>query len=138
MEVHRRLWRPSDDLDAREPPIGRYWLELHGDALVSVSFLTLAFAQLFHVFNMRGRSSGLLLNAVTRNAYVWIAVALCSALLLLAVYAPPLASALRLEAPDREGWILVLVASVAPLFLGMIIGTSSHLLQRGKVSASPS
>ena len=118
--------------------IGRYWLELHGDALVSVSFLTLAFAQLFHVFNMRGRRSGLLLNAVTRNAYVWMAVALCSALLLLAVYAPPLASALRLEAPDREGWILVIVASGAPLLLGMIIGASSHLLRRDKVSVSPS
>jgi Ca2+-transporting ATPase len=118
--------------------IGRYWLELHGDALVSVSFLTLAFAQLFHVFNMRGRSSGLFVNAVTRNAYVWIAVALCSALLLFAVYAPPLASALRLEAPDLEGWILVVVASVAPLLFGMTIGAISHLLRRGKVSASPS
>jgi len=87
---------------------------------------------------MRGRRSGLLLNAVTRNAYVWIAVALCSALLLLAVYVPPLANALRLEAPDPAGWILVIVASVAPLFLGMIIGGSGHLLRRGKVSASPS
>jgi P-type Ca2+ transporter type 2C len=65
--------------------IGHYWLGLHGDALVSVSFLTLAFAQLFHVFNMRGRRSGLFVNAVTRNPYVWIAVALCTTILLLAV-----------------------------------------------------
>ena len=37
--------------------IGQYRLELKGDALVTLSFLTLAFAQLFHVFNMRGRRS---------------------------------------------------------------------------------
>ena len=37
--------------------IGRYGLELEGDALVTVSFLTLAFAQLWHVFNMRGQGS---------------------------------------------------------------------------------
>jgi len=118
--------------------IGHYWLGLHGDALVSVSFLTLAFAQLFHVFNMRGRQSGLFVNAVTRNPYVWVAVVLCSAILLLAVYVPPLASALRLEAPDLEGWTLVIVASVAPLLLGMIIGAIGHLLRRDKVSVSPS
>jgi P-type Ca2+ transporter type 2C len=118
--------------------IGHYWLGLHGDALISVSFLSLAFAQLFHVFNMRGRRSGLFVNAVTRNPYVWVAVALCAAILLLAVYAPPLAEALRLEAPDREGWTLILVASIAPLLLGTIIGAMSHLFRRDKVNVSPS
>ena len=87
---------------------------------------------------MRGRGSGVFVNAVTRNPYVWIAVALCTALLLLAVYAPPLAGTLRLEAPDLEGWTLVMVASIAPLLLGMIMGATSHLLRRGKVSVSPS
>ena len=62
--------------------IGRYGLRLQGEALVTVSFLTLAFAQLWHVFNMRGRGSGVFRNAVTRNPYVWMAVALCTAILL--------------------------------------------------------
>ena len=118
--------------------MGRYWLGLHGNALVTVSFLTLAFAQLFHVFNMRGRRSGLLVNAVTRNPYIWLAVAICAGLLLLAVYAPPLAEALSLSVPDREGWTLVLLASIAPLLLGMLIGGASHLLRRDRLSVSPS
>jgi len=118
--------------------IGHYWLGLHGDALVTVSFLTLAFGQLFHVFNMRGRRSGLLVNAVTRNPYVWLAVAICAGLLLLAVYAPPLAEALRLGVPDRDGWTLVLLASIAPLLLGTMMGAIGHLLRRGKESVSPS
>jgi len=103
--------------------IGRYGLGLQGEALVTVSFLTLAFAQLWHVFNMWSRGSGVLRNAVTSNPYVWMAVALCTAILLLAIYVPPLAAALQIVPPDRTGWTLVLAASLAPLFLGMIIGT---------------
>ena len=103
-----------------------------------MSFLTLAFAQLFHVFNMRGRRSELFANAVTRNPYVWGAVALCTALLLLAVYAPPLAGALHVVPPDLRGWALVLLASIAPLLLGTIIGVSDHLLRAARASVSPS
>jgi Ca2+-transporting ATPase len=100
--------------------IGAYWLSLEGDALVTVSFLTLAFAQLFHVFNMRGRRSPVFFNAVTRNPYVWGAVVLCTAILLTAVYLPPLAAALHIVPPDLAGWTLVAVASLAPLILGML------------------
>ena len=91
--------------------IGSNFTESSGQRVVPHARLRPAVPRVQHA----RAESGLFLNAVTRNAYVWIAVALCSALLLLAVYAPPLARALRLEAPDREGWILVLVASIAPL-----------------------
>ena len=110
--------------------IGRYGLGLQGEALVTVSFLTLAFAQLWHVFNMRGRGSGVFRNAVTGNPYVWAAVALCIAILLLAVYVPPLAATLQIVPPDRAGWTLVLAASLAPLLLGMMIGTFSAAMSR--------
>ncbi len=109
---------------------GHYWLGLHGTDLVTVSFLTLAFGQLFHVFNMRGRRSGLFVNAVTRNPYVWLAVALCAALLLLAVYAPPLADALRLGVPNPADWMVILAASLAPLFIGLLIGAASGFSRR--------
>jgi Ca2+-transporting ATPase len=118
--------------------IGHYELGLHGDGLVTVSFLTLAFAQLFHVFNMRGRRSGLFVNAVTRNPYVWLASAICASLLLLAVYAPPLAGPLRLEAPNAEGWSLVIATSIAPLLLGTIIGAIAHFLKRDTAKVNPS
>jgi Ca2+-transporting ATPase len=118
--------------------IGHYELGLHGDGLVTVSFLALAFAQLFHVFNMRGQRSGLFVNAVTRNPYVWLACALCASLLLLAVYAPPLAGPLRLEAPNVGGWSLVIATSIAPLLLGTIISAIAHLLKRGTANVNPS
>ena len=45
----------------------RHWLGLDSAAVTTVSFLTIALAQLWHVFNMRGRGSEVLRNAVTRN-----------------------------------------------------------------------
>jgi P-type Ca2+ transporter type 2C len=57
-------------------------------------------------------------------------VALCIAILLLAVYVPPLAATLQIVPPDRAGWTLVLAASLAPLLLGMMIGTLSALMSR--------
>ncbi len=78
---------------------------------VTVAFLTLSFAQLWHVFNM-GRSE------VVRSPWVWGAVLSCSGLLLLAVYLPPLAAVLRLTSPGVAGWGLVAVASLVPLGVG--------------------
>jgi len=102
--------------------VGRYGLGLEGDALVTVSFLTLAFAQLWHVFNTRGPGSPVFRNAVTRNPYVWMAVALCTAILLLALYVQPLAAVLRIVSPDLAGWTLIVGASMSPLLVGMLIG----------------
>ncbi len=108
--------------------LGRYWLLLEGDALVSVSFLTLAFAQLWHAFAMRGSGSHVLLNAVTRNAYVWMAIALCVGLLLLASYVPQLSSVLHIVAPDQAGWLLIVSCSLAPLVLGQTITVLARLI----------
>jgi Ca2+-transporting ATPase len=102
--------------------VGRTVLELEGKALVTVSFLTLAFGQLLHVFNIREAGAPALRNAVTCNPYVWLAVAFCTGLLLLAVYAPPLAAALQIEPPDWDGWLLVATASAMPLVAGLGIG----------------
>ena len=110
--------------------IGHQWLGLEGDALVTLSFFTLAFAQLWHVFNMRGPGSGMLRNAVTRNPYVWMAVALCMAILLLALYVQPLAAVLRIVPPDLAGWTLIVGASMAPLLVGMLIGAFRAVMSR--------
>ena len=102
------------------------WLGMSEHRAVTVSFLTLAFAQLAHVFNMHGRNAGIVRNDVTRNAFIWGALALCTALLLMVVYLPPLADVLRLEPPGSEGWGVILGLSALPIILG-------PLLQRGVV-----
>jgi P-type Ca2+ transporter type 2C len=111
--------------------VGHYGLGLHGEALVTVSFLTLAFSQLWHVFNMRGRGSGVLRNATTSNPYVWMAIAFCTAILLLAIYVPPLAAALQIVPPDTGVWALIVAASLVPLLLGMAISRFGMVISRG-------
>jgi len=91
---------------------------------VTVSFLTLALAQLWHIFNMRGRGTTLLDNEVVKNAFVWAALALCVALLLVAVYVPFFAGILSLTNPGLKGWLLILAASS----LTCVIGQLSKLL----------
>jgi Ca2+-transporting ATPase len=86
-------------------------LRLGEPRAVTGAFLTLAFAQLWHVFNM-GRSE------VVRSPWVWGAVLSCSGLLLLAVYLPPLAAVLHLTPPGAAGWGLVAAASLLPLVVG--------------------
>ena len=107
--------------------MGHQWLGLEGDALVTLSFLTLAFTQLWHVFNMRGARSGLLRNMIARNPSVWMAIAFCTAILLTAVYWPPLAESLHLIAPSRTAWGVILGLSLAPLVLiqlGMMVAAA--------------
>ena len=55
---------------------------------VTVAFVTLGLAQLWHVFDMADADVSFLLNDVTRNRWVWAAVALCVALILGGVSLP--------------------------------------------------
>jgi Ca2+-transporting ATPase len=87
---------------------------------ITVSFMTLGFTRLWHVFNMRNRGSGLFRNEITQNPYVWGALILCSGLLLLAVYLPGLSTVLETAKPSLEGWLLIIGMSFVPLIIGQI------------------
>ena len=100
------------------------------ESALTVSFLTLASAQLWHVFNMRDPGSGLFRNDVTENPYVWGALALCVVLIAAAVYLPGLSEVLGLAPLDLTGWMLVIAASILPLILGQLViasGLLSHM-----------
>ncbi|NNF04141.1 MAG: cation-translocating P-type ATPase [Rhodothermales bacterium] len=88
---------------------------------VSIAFLTIGFAQLANVFNMRSETSGLLDNDIVRNGWVLGSVALCSGLLLVAVYVTPLADVLSITAPSATGWVIVAAASLMPLIVGQLV-----------------
>ena len=88
---------------------------------MTVTFLTVAFAQLWHVFNMRDRASGLLRNEITRNPWIWAALVLCTSLLLTGAYVPSVAYMLHMVAPDFKMWGIVLAMSLAPLLIGLIV-----------------
>lgn len=97
--------------------LARYWLGLEGRALVTTTFLTLAFAQLGHVFNMRPSGSSAWRNEITCNPWIWAALALCTALLAVPPYVPLLADTLMLAPIGLQAWSVVAAMSLAPLVL---------------------
>jgi len=88
--------------------------DMSDEQAVAISFLTLAYGRLWHVFNMRGTGSRFWRNTVTLNPWIWAALALCVFLLLLATYLPGLAAILDLSPPSPTGWGLILGWSLAP------------------------
>lgn len=89
----------------------------------SVSFLILAFAQLWHVFDMREIGTNIIKNEITKNIFVWLALFITIALLLIAIYVPFLADILSLTDPGVNGWLLVLAASFAPMIISQVLKT---------------
>jgi Ca2+-transporting ATPase len=94
------------------------WMGMEAREAVTVSFLTLAFARLWHVFNMRDPGPNFVRNEVTRNPFVWGALGLCTGLLLAAAYVPGLSLVLEMVPPDTQGWLLILGTSLIPLLVG--------------------
>jgi len=87
---------------------------------MTVSFLTLALAQLWNVFNMRNPRSPILRNDIVLSGYIWGALALCVVILAVAIYTPPLSSVLTIVPPRPDAWGLILAASLVPLVIGQI------------------
>jgi Ca2+-transporting ATPase len=85
---------------------------------ITISFLILAIAQLWHVFDMRENGTNLIRNSVTKNKYVWAALIISIGLLLIAVYVPFMADLLSLARPGLNGWLIILVGSLTPMFIG--------------------
>lgn len=88
---------------------------------VTVSFLTLAFARLWHIFNMRDPGTGFFKNEITANKYVWAAIVFCTVLLICSVYLPGLSGILTLSPPDVNTWATVIIFSLFPWVVGQII-----------------
>jgi len=105
--------------------LGALWLALTQLALpaahaTTFAFLTLALAQLWHVFNMAASGSQGLRNNVTRNRYVWAALGFCLALLGLAFMVPVFADVLDLQPLGQAELMLAVGASLLPLAAGQI------------------
>ncbi len=97
------------------------WLGMDRTSAVTISFLTLAFAKLWFVLNLRGSHTTLLKNAIISNPWMWAAVAFCIILLLAAVYMPGLSGLLGTTPPGVGGWVAVALLSILPALAGQII-----------------
>jgi Ca2+-transporting ATPase len=85
--------------------------------LNNVAFITLAFAQLFHVFNMSSVHSFFFVNDITKNKFVWMALLICTTLLMLVYAFPQMRLVLGLEMLSAKVWVLSILAGLIPLLL---------------------
>lgn len=97
--------------------LGSEVLGLAPKEATTVSFLTLGFAQTWHVLNLRAPRAPLWRNDVLGNRYVWAATAACIVVTLLGVYVPISARVMQLQAPTLEAWGLILGMSLLPLWV---------------------
>ena len=97
-----------------------FWLGCDARQSVTVAFVTLALAQLWNVFNVRGDRGGFWNNEITRNGYVWAALGFCSTLIALALWLPGLSALLDLPDPGMAGLSLAAAMSFCPLAIGQL------------------
>jgi Ca2+-transporting ATPase len=91
------------------------------DRALTLSFMTLAFAQLFHLGNARSREPVLSFARVVANPYALAAVPLVAGLQILAVEWPPLARILGTVPLTGSDWLVVLGLSLVPAVVGQVI-----------------
>lgn len=86
-----------------------------------IAFLTLGFAQIFHLGNARSLRAVVLPREAVRNGYAIGAVILSVGLQLLAVYYAPLSQVLALSPPRPGDWPLIVGLALAPAVIGQLI-----------------
>jgi Ca2+-transporting ATPase len=87
----------------------------------TIAFMTLAFAQLFHLGNARGDAPVLDAKRALANPYAIGALVLSIALQFLSVYVAPLARVLGLVAPTQRDWVLIISIALIPAVVGQAI-----------------
>lgn len=112
------------------------WLGYTDKEAITISFLTLGFAKLWFVLNLRDHDAHWYDNDIVRNRWVWGAIAFCVVLLLAAVYLPGLSDVLQTRGPGWQGWMIVVLISLAPAVLGLFVpGIRFHGAHTSKAKA---
>ena len=97
---------------------GMRWYGAEGDGLrhaVTIAFMTLAMAQVFHAFNARSRTRSAFTSRLFTNAWLWGATLICVLLQLAAVNVPLLRDVLHTVPLTAADWGLIAVGSLAPV-----------------------
>jgi Ca2+-transporting ATPase len=88
---------------------------------VTIAFMTLALAQLFHLGNARSRGPVLSWRRITANRWALGAVPLVIGLQLAAVYWEPLSTVLRTVPLAPGDWLVVFGAAAVPAVVGQVV-----------------
>jgi Ca2+-transporting ATPase len=99
----------------------------------NVAFITLAFAQLFHVFNMSSAHSKIFVNEITKNKFIWIALIICTILMMFVYVLPQMRLVLGLTILSNEVWLISILAGLIPL---VVVQGYKIIIRRLKIRKS--
>ena len=85
------------------------------EAVTTMAFVTLAFSQLIHVFNVRSSHLSAFSRDIGRNKYLWGAVGISAALMLLVLFVPFLSGVFSVVALTAMQWLVVLGLCLVPV-----------------------
>ncbi len=114
--------------------IGMHWHGTEGDGLraaTTMAFMTLALAQVFHVFNARSQRRSAFTDRLFTNGWLWAAVAMCLLLQAAAVYVPLLQRVLHTAPPSLADWGVIAGCSLLPVAVVELV----KLIQRFSFSS---
>ncbi len=94
-----------------------YYLKYDAQLCNNITFFSLALAQLWHVLNLSSRNISFLNNEITRNKFIWASLLLCIVIMAVFYFVSPLNSTIGLQALSLNTWLIILVTSIAPVFL---------------------
>jgi len=94
-----------------------YYLKYDAQLCNNITFFSLALAQLWHVLNLSSRKISFINNEITRNKFIWAALLLCIAIMAVFYFVSPLNSTIGLEMLSSKTWLIIVVTSIAPVFL---------------------
>lgn len=95
----------------------KYAISSDSKVLNNVAFITLVFVQLFHVFNMSSAHSKLIMNEITKNKYVWLALLICIAIMVLVFVIPQVRLVLGLTILPSKIWFVSILSAMIPLVI---------------------
>ena len=97
---------------------GMRWYGVTGEGLrhaVTICFMTLAMAQVFHAFNARSQTRSAFTASLFTNGWLWGATLVCILLQLAAVYVPALRGVLHTVPLNGADWGLIGLGSLTPV-----------------------
>ena len=114
--------------------VGMRWHGHSGVGLrqaTTMAFMTLALAQIFHVFNARSRRRSAIANSLFTNGWLWAAVVICLVLQIAAVYVPLLQRVLHTIPPTVPDWSVIAACSAAPVAMVELAKALRRVAARG-------
>lgn len=115
--------------------IGLKWHGSEGEGLrraTTMAFMTLALAQVLHVFNARSQSRSAFTDRLFTNGWLWAAVGTCFGLQAVAVCVPLLRKVLHTVPPTSPEWGVIVACSLAPLAVVEFAKWISRFTNRAK------